>query len=90
MPEVNVTLSLPTLRRGGDHPPNVVARVQEMLKFIGRLHDLAVDDDFGPKTEQAVKNFQQNQDPPLAADGIVGEQTWTALLTRWVFGISAG
>jgi peptidoglycan hydrolase-like protein with peptidoglycan-binding domain len=90
MPEVDVTLRLPILRSGGEHPPNIVGRIQEMLTFIGRLEGLAADDDFGPKTEQAVKDFQQNQDPPLAADGIVGEQTWSVLLTRWLFGISSG
>jgi murein L,D-transpeptidase YcbB/YkuD len=90
MAEVDVTLRLPVLRRGEEHPENIVGRVQEMLKFIGRLEGFAVDDDFGPNTEQAVKNFQQNQGTDLAADGIVGAQTWAVLLGRWLFGISAG
>ena len=37
----------------------------------------AVDGDFGPQTEMAVKNFQK--DLTLTIDGIVGEITWRAL-----------
>jgi peptidoglycan hydrolase-like protein with peptidoglycan-binding domain len=37
----------------------------------------AVDGDFGPLTEMAVKNFQS--DHTLTIDGIVGEHTWRAL-----------
>jgi peptidoglycan hydrolase-like protein with peptidoglycan-binding domain len=37
----------------------------------------AIDGDFGPQTELAVKNFQT--DMGLTADGIVGENTWRAL-----------
>jgi len=37
----------------------------------------AVDGDFGPLTEMAVKNFQS--DHTLTIDGIVGENTWRAL-----------
>lgn len=88
MAQVDVTLQLPLLRRGDNHPPHTVRRVQEMLTFIGRLKDLAIDDDFGPKTEEAVRGFQQNNN--LEVDGIVGARTWLALLSRWVFGISAG
>ena len=33
-----------------------------------------VDGDFGPKTEAAVKAYQQNRD--VQVDGIVGDQTW--------------
>ena len=36
----------------------------------------AVDGDFGPKTEAAVKAYQQ--DRGVQADGIVGDQTWWA------------
>jgi murein L,D-transpeptidase YcbB/YkuD len=38
--------------------------------------------DFGPKTEAAVRDFQQTE--ILSVDGIVGRQTWTALLQRWL------
>jgi peptidoglycan hydrolase-like protein with peptidoglycan-binding domain len=36
-----------------------------------------IDGSFGPKTEEAVKEFQQAA--ALAVDGIVGPQTWGAL-----------
>jgi len=35
-----------------------------------------VDGDFGPKTEAAVKAYQQ--DRAVNVDGIVGDQTWWA------------
>ena len=39
---------------------------------------LKVDGDFGKLTTDAVKEFQK-KNPPLKVDGIVGQQTWTAL-----------
>ena len=33
-----------------------------------------MDGDFGPKTEAAVKAYQQDRD--VEVDGIVGDQTW--------------
>jgi peptidoglycan hydrolase-like protein with peptidoglycan-binding domain len=53
-----------------------------MLNFVKGADDLDVDGIFGPKTEAAVRAFQQNEN--LAVDGIVGTQTWTALLRRWL------
>jgi peptidoglycan hydrolase-like protein with peptidoglycan-binding domain len=80
--DVQVSLSLPTLRKGqhGNEPP--VERLQYMLNFVKGSDDLDVDGIFGPKTEAAVRSFQQNEN--LSADGIVGKQTWTALLRRWL------
>ena len=40
---------------------------------------LVVDGQFGSETEQAVKTFQTKNG--LTVDGIVGKQTWTALIT---------
>jgi peptidoglycan hydrolase-like protein with peptidoglycan-binding domain len=83
-PQANaeVSLSLPILRKGqySGEPP--VARLQFMLNFVAGTDDLDVDGIFGPKTEAAVRGFQQNEN--LAVDGIVGKQTWTALLRRWL------
>jgi peptidoglycan hydrolase-like protein with peptidoglycan-binding domain len=83
-PQANaeVSLSLPILRKGqySGEPP--VARLQYMLNFVKGAAALDVDGIFGPKTEAAVRDFQQNEN--LAVDGIVGRQTWTALLRRWL------
>ena len=62
---------LPMLRKG-DTGPDVV-RLQELLPKW-------VDGNFGPTTESLVKEFQRSQG--LVDDGIVGEQTWAALLNE--------
>jgi peptidoglycan hydrolase-like protein with peptidoglycan-binding domain len=80
--DVQVTLSLPVLRRGQHPGEPPVQRLQFMLNFVGGVDELEVDGIFGPKTEAAVRGFQANEN--LDADGIVGRQTWTALLRRWV------
>ena len=68
----------PTLKRGSSG--EVVASVQKALN-LGRgeftppdAKDLAVDGDFGPLTEAAVKAMQAYNDLP--GDGIVGMATW--------------
>jgi peptidoglycan hydrolase-like protein with peptidoglycan-binding domain len=83
-PQANaqVTLSLPILRKGQQSGEPPVERLQFMLNFVKGVDDLDVDGTFGPKTEAAVRAFQQNEN--LSVDGIVGQQTWTALLRRWL------
>jgi N-acetyl-anhydromuramyl-L-alanine amidase AmpD len=49
-------------------------KVQTFLKALGHYHG-ALDDDFGPKTETAVKEFQQKR----FVTGIVNEYTYEAL-----------
>jgi len=61
------------LKKGGKGP--VVGEVQTLLNKFG--YDLAVDQDFGPKTEAAVKDFQSIYG--LTVDGIVGPKTYAAL-----------
>jgi uncharacterized protein (TIGR02594 family) len=62
---------LPTLRKG-DTGPDVI-RLQTLLpKWI--------DGDFGETTESLVKEFQRAEG--LEIDGVVGEQTWAALLNE--------
>ena len=61
--------SRPTVRRGSRG-----AHVQNLQQLLGGL---AVDGIFGPKTEQAVRMFQQSKG--LKVDGIVGRNTWAAL-----------
>src|ERR1700738_4626283 len=53
-----------------------VRRLQRALRRTPNL-GLAVDGVFGPKTETAVKDFQQGAG--VAVDGIVGPLTWAAL-----------
>lgn len=63
----------PLLERGsvGD----AVGTLQAMLRTLH--YDIAVDRDFGPATELAVKMFQREH--ALRADGVVGPDTWAAL-----------
>lgn len=58
----------PTLRRGASG-----GEVQQLQKAL----NLAVDGNFGPKTEAAVREFQRTHD--IVPDGIVGPKTWAAL-----------
>jgi hypothetical protein len=64
----------PVLRRGA-HGPAVV-ELQTALK----LARTSGNGQFGPRTEEAVRRYQQAHG--LVADGIVGRATWTALLTK--------
>jgi len=54
---------------------SVVKKLQSALNAGGA--GLEVDGKFGPKTRQAVVNFQRNQG--LTADGIAGPNTWQKL-----------
>jgi peptidoglycan hydrolase-like protein with peptidoglycan-binding domain len=80
--EAQVTLSLPVLRKGQHEGEPPVERLQFMVNFVKGVDELDVDGIFGPKTEAAVRAFQSNEN--LTVDGIVGKQTWTALLRRWL------
>ena len=64
----------PLLARGASG--SVVTALQKGLKKYSTpaTDPGAVDGDFGPKTEAAVKAYQQDRGIP--ADGIVGDQTW--------------
>ena len=64
----------PTIAPGANGEP--VRRLQRALRRQPDL-DIAVDGAFGPKTEAAVKDFQQGAS--LTVDGVVGPQTWAAL-----------
>lgn len=65
------------LLREGDRG-QCVGRVQAKIKDV-LVPDLAVDDDFGPATKQAVRGFQYVYG--LSVDGLVGPQTWHAVDT---------
>ena len=68
-------VNLPTLSRGSTGTP--VKRAQALANVFGA--DLAEDGHFGPITESKVRHFQSTHN--CGVDGIVGPQTWTALLT---------
>lgn len=65
-----VTIDMAHKCKGG-----AVERLQTFLNDLG--YGLTVDHDFGPKTDAAVRQFQQAQG--LTVDGIVGKKTWAAL-----------
>jgi len=64
----------PVLRRNDKAHP--VPTLQYLLRAHG--HTVTVDGEFGPKTDAAVRSFQQEKH--LTVDGIVGPNTWRALL----------
>ncbi len=64
----------PLVRRGDEEHP--VRTLQHLLRAHGSA--VVVDGDFGPRTERAVRDFQQRE--RLAVDGIVGPRTWAALV----------
>lgn len=65
--------SHPQLERGSQG--RSVRQLQEALVEQG--WDIDVDGDFGPGTEEAVREFQDQNG--LDVDGIVGPNTWAAL-----------
>ena len=62
------------LLREGDEGPHV-KRLQTLL--ISKGYKVSADGQFGPRTEDAVENFQR--DSGLVPDGIVGRYSWEAL-----------
>ena len=67
-------LPFPLVREGDQNHP--VKTLQYLLRARG--HTVTVDGSFGPKTDAAVRAFQQQKG--LAVDGIVGPNTWSALI----------
>lgn len=61
----------------GSRDEETVILLQNSLRAWG--WSIAVDGDFGPATELAVRQFQTSH-PALKVDGIVGPKTWRALL----------
>jgi peptidoglycan hydrolase-like protein with peptidoglycan-binding domain len=84
MADVQVTLSLPVLQKGGEPSsgPTVVKKLQLMLNQRKSFPTLVIDGVFGPKTESSLRLFQQNEN--LTVNGIVDQQTWTTLLSHWL------
>jgi peptidoglycan hydrolase-like protein with peptidoglycan-binding domain len=66
----------PLVRQGSQNHP-----VQTLQYLLGaRGHPVTVDGDFGPKTDAAVRAFQHAAH--LAVDGVVGPNTWSALIVQ--------
>jgi peptidoglycan hydrolase-like protein with peptidoglycan-binding domain len=68
----------PTVRRGSSG--NAVRAVQTLLN-AKRNAGLALDGNFGPLTESAVRTFQRHMG--LSADGVVGPITWRHLVWHY-------
>ena len=74
--EIKPTDPTPTLRKGCKN--EYVSLLQTKLIMLGYdLGKYGADGDFGTKTQEAVKKFQE--DRGLKADGIVGPLTWAEL-----------
>jgi peptidoglycan hydrolase-like protein with peptidoglycan-binding domain len=65
----------PPLSIGSTGPD--VRRLQVLLVMMKELDYSEIDSNFGSKTQNAVKSFQQESN--LTADGVVGPVTWNAL-----------
>jgi peptidoglycan hydrolase-like protein with peptidoglycan-binding domain len=59
-----------------------VAHLQHIFNDLGEHPPFDEIGKFGPKTLAAVRSFQQNNH--LAVDGVVGKNTWKALLEAWL------
>ncbi len=82
--EILVSVSIPLLKKGA--VSNAVKNAQALLIHHGYTCGGRIiaghenpDGEFGPTTEKAVKDYQTLR--KLEADGDIGTDTWTALLT---------
>jgi peptidoglycan hydrolase-like protein with peptidoglycan-binding domain len=69
-------LPWPLVRQGDQGHP--VPSLQYLLRARGQ--GVSVDGIFGPRTDAAVRAFQQSRG--LAVDGIVGPNTWSVLIIQ--------
>jgi len=79
--------ALVVLVKQGSHG-DAVRGVQEEFQFRNQSGDpstgLQIDGIFGPKTDAAVRGFQQALSldiPSITVDGVVGPMTWQALVS---------
>lgn len=78
MGEVTSASIHPTLRQGSSGTG--VEELQQRLNNDPRVATALVPDGkFGPMTRRAVVEFQNANNPPLVADGIVGPRTWAVV-----------
>jgi peptidoglycan hydrolase-like protein with peptidoglycan-binding domain len=74
-------MSITVLRRGSSGPETL--DLQYLLHFRSPIEPAALggfDGVFGPRTEQAVRDFQTKRS--LLVDGVVGPQTWGSLVPK--------
>jgi peptidoglycan hydrolase-like protein with peptidoglycan-binding domain len=76
-------VNLPVLRESQTARP-AVAHLQHIFNDFGEQPRFDEIGKFGPRTLAAVKEFQQGNH--LAVDGVVGKNTWKALLEKWLPG----
>jgi lysozyme family protein len=74
-------VTLPILRESQTSRA-AVAHLQHMFNDFGEQPRFDEIGKFGPKTLAAVTKFQQSNH--LAVDGVVGKNTWKALLEKWL------
>ena len=69
----------PNVKQGDqDQEGTNVRKIQYLLRQRGST--IGVDGIFGPKTDEAVRKFQQSNG--LVVDGIVGPKTWAKLIVQ--------
>jgi hypothetical protein len=74
---VSVTVSSLAVLTNGSTGPEVV-KLQCLLRWVFGQLEVVPDGNFGPVTEQAVRNAQAWM--RITVDGVVGAQTWSAIL----------
>lgn len=78
-----MALNWPLLKQGQPAPGPLSVEPIKTLQYLLRQHghhEVAADGIFGPITAAAVRAFQQSRH--LVVDGIVGNQTWPALIVQ--------
>ena len=75
-----LTLALPATVGLGSVGAGVELAQYELSRVLILSGSQDVDGQFGPRTAQAVRDYQQLK--ALAVDGVVGPRTWTAMLTE--------
>jgi peptidoglycan hydrolase-like protein with peptidoglycan-binding domain len=81
--EQKMALNWPLLKEGQPAPGPLALEPIRSLQYLLRHHrhgNVAVDGIFGPITAAAVRAFQQSHG--LIVDGVVGNQTWPAIIVQ--------
>jgi hypothetical protein len=76
------TVGVDVLRRG-DGVSHGCSSVRELQQLLSHRYNVAVDGQFGPGTEAAVRQFQA--DNGLVVDGLVGPATWALLVESQIW-----